>query len=103
VVVSVGWKKSWYYWKSFNSRKIRISGASNLALWQAIIDTKSRGGDYFEVGSMEVHDPKMKSISDFKRSFGGVPTYFLGGIRYRRLVRHSTLELLSALYDSFRQ
>jgi hypothetical protein len=102
LVVSVGWQKNWYYWKSFNNRNMRIPGANNLALWEAIVDTKRRGGAYFELGSVEFDDPKQKAISDFKSSFGGTPTYFLRGIRYRRPVRHSILELLSVAYGTLK-
>ena len=102
VVVTVGWNGCWYYWKSFSDRSARVPGSGNLALWEAIVDSKSRGATFFELGSMEFGDPKQKAISDFKESFGGTPTYFLRGVRERRPIRHAAVQLLSALWQESR-
>lgn len=98
VIISVKSNVSWYYWKSFNSRQIRIPGANNLALWGAITSARELGAAFFELGSLDFGNPKSEAISSFKRSFGGVPTYMFRGVRHRRPIRRAALGLLSALY-----
>lgn len=100
IVVCAAWNMHSYYWKSFNSRCMRIPGANNLALWEAIASARQSGAAAFELGSLEFDDPKQQAIAAFKGSFGGTPTGLLRGVRYRRPIKHAAAGLLSAVYHS---
>jgi hypothetical protein len=73
VAVTVHTKESAYYWIGWSRRPTSVQGAGHLALWSAIQSAQQHGCRYFELGSLDFHNPKNSGISQFKQSFGGVP------------------------------
>jgi hypothetical protein len=84
-----------YYWMAFNAIP-RFSGSNNYLLWHGIQHAKKIGNSHFLMGTHEFSDDaKMQGISDFKKSFGGVPYYVLGGTLVRRKIKHHFILLFS--------
>jgi hypothetical protein len=85
-----------YAWIAYNARPILIAGANNYLLWHSILHAKQLGASFFLMGTHEFSDDaKMQGISDFKKSFGGVPYYVLGGTLVRRKIKHHFILLFS--------
>jgi hypothetical protein len=91
--------RSCYYWKSYRERERNLTGANNLALWEAILQARASSCRFFELGSMDFGDDKQGSISKFKQSFGGSAVYQLRGSYYRHKTRRAWMDLVGAVKD----
>lgn len=82
-----------YYWMAFNARP-SFPGAHNYLLWHSILHAKKLGLSFFLMGTLNFsEDAKTQGISDFKKSFGGIPYYVLGGTLLRRKIKHHSILL----------
>lgn len=61
-----------YYLLAFNTEAGRAADGNRLALWHAMLQARSRGVRWFQLGSLDFGSGKAASISAFKRQFGGI-------------------------------
>ena len=74
------YKDAAMYWTGC-SRTEKGEGETRLLMYEQIIYAKNHGCRYFEIGGCfpNVHDGKLKGLTDFKKSFGGQIHPRLGG------------------------
>ena len=61
------------YWTGASDERGLSTGANNLLQWEALKRLTDRGVDWYEAGEAfpAARDPKLRGLSDFKRSTGG--------------------------------
>lgn len=91
-----------YYWLGFAQPGNPVHGASNLALWTAILAARERGVRAFEMGSLRYGPGREAAISHYKRTFGGAPYFAWTGVKELRPVRRAAIELVQAAVDTVR-
>ena len=102
VVVIQSFHRNAYYWMAFNA-KPSFPGANNYLLWNSILYAKKLGLSFFLMGTLDFSDDaKTQGISDFKKSFGGIPYYVLGGTLVRRKIKHLSMLLFLEVTRHFR-
>lgn len=58
--------------------KAKGTNATNFLLWQAIVEMKQQGCQYFDLGGISETAEELASITSFKRGLGGEECWWLG-------------------------
>jgi hypothetical protein len=100
VVVQNGY--SFYFWLVFDSVSRPVYGHQNLLLLRVMEHMRAEGYSFAELGSLDFHDPRVASISQFKRSFGGEIRHAMSGYLITNPLKHAAADLMTALRQRLR-
>jgi hypothetical protein len=103
VTVTVHFNRAAYYWIGLGRRPSPLTGAGHLSLWTAILAAREQGCAHFELGSLDFENPRNVGISQFKQSFGGVPSQIISAQLEARPVKAAAIALGEALIAALRE
>jgi hypothetical protein len=87
------------YWTSASDYKYRALNSNNLLQWHAIKWAKEHGYEWYESGEacLGVDDPKLKGLTRFKGSFGGMLLPYYKGLKIYKPLKESFFNLLKKI------
>jgi hypothetical protein len=101
VTVTIQVNGAVYYWHGWRTAAA-VNGEAHVGLWHAIVAAREQGCQIFELGSLEFANARNIGISQFKRSFGGVPFQTLAAHREVKAVKAAAIALAETAVAALR-